>query len=758
MNRITPISELNNSELKAELDRLAISLSCNEARKITELIGRDPTVVELYIFNAEWSEHCSYKSSRRFLRLLPKEAPQVTSTNEDAGIIKLCEINGESWCLVVAHESHNHPSQLLPYEGAATGVGGIVRDVDCMGADTIGVCDSLRFGSITGQNKNQTRWVASGVVEGVGGYGNALGVPNLGGDIYFSKVFDENCLVNVVALGIVKENEIIHSRIPEEARSIPYSIILVGKPTDYSGFGGASFASEILDEERERKGAVQVPDPFLKNVLAMKKANKAVFNLAREKGVTIGMKDLGGGGLCCGTSEIASAGGFGVEIDLSSVPQIEGLPPEVLTCSETQERYILAVPDEIIPDILKIYNEDWELSHIFEGARASVIGKPRPDGMYLLKHNGEVVCNLPVEMVTSGISYSREEKPIVCDYSEPEFEMPDLEEAIYKVISHPNVASKKPIFSSFDCEVQGKTVIRAGAADASLIAPLIDKGSAVGVAVSCDGNPFYGRIDPYWAAVNAVYESVRNVASIGATPACLTDCLNYGNPEKPEAFYQFAEGVRGIAFACKELGLPVVSGNVSLYNESAKGRAIDPSPIIACFGIMEDFTRAITMELKEAGNYLYLIGDRRDELGGSVYYQTLGFVGRNIPEPDLKKSRKNVYKIIDLILEGVILSCHDISDGGMITAIIEMATKGNLGVELMITPNIRLDKFLFSETGGFILEVRPEDSQRIEKELDEAHLIGKIIEKPSLLIESIREIPLKLLKDRYENSLKELLV
>lgn len=758
MNRITPISELNNSELKAELDRLAISLSCNEARKITELIGRDPTVVELYIFNAEWSEHCSYKSSRRFLRLLPKEAPQVTSTNEDAGIIRLCEIDGESWCLVVAHESHNHPSQLLSYEGAATGVGGIVRDVDCMGADTIGVCDSLRFGSITGQNKNQTRWVASGVVEGVGGYGNALGVPNLGGDIYFSKVFDENCLVNVVALGIVKENEIIHSRIPEEARSIPYSIILVGKPTDYSGFGGASFASEILDEERERKGAVQVPDPFLKNVLAMKKANKAVFNLAREKGVTIGMKDLGGGGLCCGTSEIASAGGFGVEIDLSSVPQIEGLPPEVLTCSETQERYILAVPDEIIPDILKIYNEDWELSHIFEGARASVIGKPRPDGMYLLKHNGEVVCNLPVEMVTSGISYSREEKPIVCDYSEPEFEMPDLEEAIYKVISHPNVASKKPIFSSFDCEVQGKTVIRAGAADASLIAPLIDKGSAVGVAVSCDGNPFYGRIDPYWAAVNAVYESVRNVASIGATPACLTDCLNYGNPEKPEAFYQFAEGVRGIAFACKELGLPVVSGNVSLYNESAKGRAIDPSPIIACFGIMEDFTRAITMELKEAGNYLYLIGDRRDELGGSVYYQTLGFVGRNIPEPDLKKSRKNVYKIIDLILEGVILSCHDISDGGMITAIIEMATKGNLGVELMITPNIRLDKFLFSETGGFILEVRPEDSQRIEKELDEAHLIGKIIEKPSLLIESIREIPLKLLKDRYENSLKELLV
>ncbi|MEK9150446.1 MAG: phosphoribosylformylglycinamidine synthase subunit PurL, partial [Candidatus Desantisbacteria bacterium] len=707
---------------------------------------------------------------------------QVVSTNEDAGIIRLCEISGEKWCLVVAHESHNHPSQLLPYEGAATGVGGIVRDVDCMGADVIGVLDSLRFGSITGQNKNQTRWVASGVVEGVGGYGNALGVPNLGGDIYFSDCFDENCLVNVVALGIVKENEIIHSRIPEQARNIPYSIILVGKPTDYSGFGGASFASEVLNEDRERKGAVQVPDPFLKNVLAMKKANKAVFDLAREKGVTIGMKDLGGGGLCCGTSEIASAGGFGVEIDLDAVPQIEGLLPEVITCSETQERYILAVPDKIVPDVLKIYNEDWELSHIFEGAKAVVIGKPRMDGMYLLKHKEAVVCNLPVEIVTSGISYQREEKPIVCDYQEPEFEMPDLEEAILKVISNPNVASKRLIFSSYDMEVQGKTVIRAGAADASLIAPLIDKGSAVGVAVSCDGNPFYGKIDPYWAGVNAVYESYRNVASIGAIPACLTDCLNYGNPEKPEAFYQFAEGVRGIAFACKELGLPIVSGNVSLYNESAKGRAIDPSPIIACFGLMNDFTRAVTMELKGAGNYLYLIGKRKDELGGSVYYQTLGFVGRNVPNPDLAKERKNIQKIIDLISEGVILSCHDISDGGLISAIIEMAIKGGLGAEfmiagemrpdkflfseteanldseLMIPEKMRMDKFLFSETGGFILEVRPEDSQRIEEGLDEAYLIGKVTEEPRLLIESLVEIPLEPLKNRYEGILKELLV
>ncbi|MBU1262260.1 phosphoribosylformylglycinamidine synthase subunit PurL [bacterium] len=751
MERKIPITTLNDEKLKAELSGLNISLSCDEARRIAELIGRDPTIVELYIFNAEWSEHCSYKSSRGFLKLLPKDGPQVVSTDEDAGIIRLCEINKESWCLVVAHESHNHPSQLLPYEGAATGIGGIVRDVDCMGADVIGVCDSLRFGSITGQNKNQTKWIASGVVEGVGGYGNALGVPNLGGDIYFSECFDENCLVNVVALGIVKENEIIHSKIPEEARNIPYSIILVGKPTDYSGFGGASFASEILDDERERKGAVQIPDPFLKNVLAMKKANKAVFNVAREKGVVIGMKDLGGGGIACGTSEIASAGGFGVEIDLSTVPQIEGLLPEVITCSETQERYILAVPDKIVPDILAIYNEDWELSHIFEGARASVIGKPKMDGMYILKHKGEVVCSLPAEMVTSGISYSREEKPIVCDYSEPEFEMPDLKEAIYKVISHPNVASKLPIFSSYDMEVQGKTVIRAGAADASLIAPLIDKGSAVGVAVSCDGNPFYGKIDPFWAGVNAVYESYRNVASIGAVPECITDCLNYGNPEKPEAFYQFAEGVRGIAFACQELGLPVVSGNVSLYNESAKGRAIDPSPIIACFGVMKDFTRAVTMELKSPDNLLYLVGERKDELGGSVYYQTLGFVGRNIPKPDLKKERKTVEKIIDLILKGVILSCHDISDGGMITAIIEMAIKGNLGAELIKQEKMRIDKFLFSETGGFILEVSPENGQRIEEELDEVYLIASVLKEPNLLIESIKEIPLEFLKRMWDS-------
>ncbi len=731
-----------------KLKSLNISLTADEVRRIYKAIGRKPSIVELYIFNAEWSEHCSYKSSKKALKMLPTNAPNVVlGPGEDAGIVRLFD----KYCLVVSHESHNHPSQVLPYEGAATGVGGIVRDINCMGAEVIGVCDSLRFGD--------NEYVIKGVIEGVGGYGNPLGVPNLGGDTYFNPSFNENCLVNVVALGLVSEGDIIHSRIGDYARDIPYSIIIIGKATDSSGFCGASFASEILDTSCERKEAVQVPDPFLKNVLF--KANRDFFSFVKKKNIEIAFKDLGGGGLACGSSEIA--GGFGIEIELSLVPQIEGLKPEVISCSETQERFIMAIPDEIIPDVLKIYNEEWELPKISEGASAAVIGKVLKEPRYILRHKGEIVCDLPISLVVGGILYDREERAIVCEYGEP-IESKSLEsgvwslnkESIFNVISHPNIASKKWIYSSYDTEVQGKVVIRPGEADASLIAPLINKGISCGVATSCDGNPLQGRIDPYWQAVNAVAESMRNIASIGATPVCLTDCLNYGNPENPEVFWQFKEGVRGIADACKSLWLkdypeypiPIVSGNVSLYNESSSGIAIDPSPIIACFGIIEDISKAITMEFKGVGNPLFLTGERKDELGASVYYQTLGFIGKNIPKPDLEKERENIHKIIDLILEGTILSCHDISDGGMITSIIEMSLLGNLGLEIDIKEigKIREDKKLFSETPGFILEVKEGFEEKIKNTLHQAYHIGYITPDKRLVIKGLADIPMDTLK------------
>ncbi|MEW6102678.1 MAG: phosphoribosylformylglycinamidine synthase subunit PurL [bacterium] len=725
----------NDRSLIKKLKSLNISLTIDEVEKIEKAIGRELTIVELYIFNAEWSEHCSYKSSRKALKALPTDAPQVVlGPGSDAGIVRL---HGK-YCLVVSHESHNHPSQVLPYEGAATGVGGIVRDINCMGAEVIGVCDSLRFGD--------NEYIIRGVIEGIGGYGNPLGVPNLGGDTYFSSLFNENCLVNVVALGIVEEENIIHSRIPERAKNIPYSIVIIGKPTDQSGFCGASFASEVLDSTKERKEAVQVPDPFLKNVLF--KANRELFKLVRKRNIGIAFKDLGGGGLACGTSEIG--GNFGIEIELSDVPQVKGLLPEVIAGSETQERFIMAIPDEIIPDVLRIYNETWELPNISEGAKAAVIGRVINEKRYILKHNETIVCDLPIDFLTCGISYKRKEKPIKCKYNEPDFKMSDLKETILNVISHPNIKSKKWIYQTYDTEVQGHTVIRPGEADASLIAPLIDKGISVGVATSCDGNPFYGIIDPYFQAINAVAEAMRNVASIGATPVCITDCLNYGNPEKPDAFWQFKEAVRGIADACKAFSIPVVSGNVSFYNESSSGISIPPSPIIACFGIIDDIGKARTMEFKEAGNPLFLIGERKDELGGSVYYQTLGFIGRNIPKPDLKKERENVHKIIDLILDGTILSCHDISDGGMITSIIEMSLLSNLGAEISLEGigDIREDKRLFSETPGFILEVKKGFENKIKDTLHEAYHIGYVI-SDKIIIKGLTEIPMDALQKMW---------
>lgn len=697
------------------LKQLNISLSDEEIKRICKGIKREPSIVELYVFNAEWSEHCSYKSSKNVLKILPTySADVILGPGEDAGIIRIFD----KYCLVVSHESHNHPSQVLPYEGSATGVGGIVRDINCMGADVIGICDSLRFGD--------NEYIINGVIEGIGGYGNPLGIPNLGGDTYFNPSFNENCLVNVVGLGIVEEDDIIHSKVPHLAKNIPYSIIIIGKATDASGFCGASFASETLDLEMERKEAVQVPDPFLKNVIF--KANKALFKLIKEKDVKIAFKDLGGGGIACAASEIA--GGFGVEIELSKVPQVEGLSPSVIACSETQERFIMACPEEIVDDVLRLYNETWELGKMSELAGAAVIGKVLHKPSYILKYNGEVVCNLPISFLVGGISIDRKEKPIVCKYKEPVFNLPDLKGAILNVLSERNVKSKRWIYSSYDTEVLGKTVIRPGEADASLIAPLIDKDIPIGIAISCDGNPFYGRIDPYWQAINAVLEGARNVASIGATPICITDCLNYGSPENGEIFWQFKEGVRGIADACNALNLPVISGNVSFYNESSSGVSIDPSPIIACFGKIGDISKAITMEFKEAYNPLFLIGERKDECGGSVYYQTLGFMGKNIPKPDLEKEKEYINKIIELINDGVILSCHDISDGGMITTIFEMAELGGLGFEIDIRGigNIREDKLLFSESPGFILEVKKGFEEKI-KGLKGAYHIGYIIPK-----------------------------
>ena len=735
--RTLPILTRDDASLARDLTAAGITLTLDEARKVAALLGRDPTVVEAHIFNTMWSEHCSYKSSRKTLKEhLPSDASNVVlGPGEDAGIVRLCQAGGTSWCVVLAHESHNHPSQIVPNEGAATGIGGIVRDVYCMGADVVGVLDPLRFGDPTGPNAERTREIVHGVVEGIWQYGNALGVPNLGGDVYFDRSFDENCLVNVVAVGVVEEDAVVRSRVPLEARGEAYDVVLVGKPTDPSGFGGATFASRILDEGRALgdKYAVQVPDPFLKRMLTV--ATTEVLALARARGAAIGFKDLGAGGIACATSELGAAAGLGMRVDLSRVPVAEkGMAPEVIACSETQERYCLVVPRWLSADILRVYNQRFELPELCHGACAAVIGEVIPEPRYVLVHERAVVCDASTEEITTGISYDREARRRV--RANVEREVPpdlDIAAALLRVLGSPNVASREHVYRHYESEVKGNTLVRPGEADACVIAPV--PGSDVGVAVAVAGNPFVGGVDAYEAGATAVAEAVRNVAATGGVPLAITDCLNFGNPEVPEVFHDFVEVVRGIGVAARGIGLkdsgeplPVISGNVSFYNQSSTGSAVLPSPVVCCVGRLDDCARHMTIGMKGAGNALYLVGERTGELGASEFARTvLECTGRSVPRVDPADERAMVAAVTDLAAAGLALSCHDISDGGIGVTVAEMllaaAPDRRVGARIDLgaaRPGIRAGEpvkgplgapeaasILFCESGGYVLEVDP---------------------------------------------------
>jgi phosphoribosylformylglycinamidine synthase II len=743
------IMGMSDAQIQDFLRKNALALKVDEARKIVDLIGRNPTLTEIHIFNIQWSEHSSYKSSRAVLKMLPTQAPNVIlGPVEDSGIVELGKINNEKYGIVVSMESHNHPSQVVPYEGAATGIGGILRDVLCMGAKIIATADPLRFGNPNGINKNRTKYIANEVINGIAGYGNAVGIPNLAGDVYFNESFDDNCLVNVVCLGIAKEKDIIHSYAPKNAAG--YDIIIVGKPTDNSGFGGAAFASLVLDEKEEEynKGAVQVPDPFLKNVLI--RATYEVFKAAKKQNVKLGFKDMGAGGIMCATSELCSDADFGAEINLDKIHvSMKNLPAYIIFCSETQERFTWICPKSFTKTLLRIYNDDFALSTIAENARAVVIGKVTKNQDYKIRHKGRIVCNVPIKAVTRGIQYQRDFKKPAGDFNEPMLDEPkDYNEAALKVLNNPNVASKEKCYKHYDRNVIGNAVIEPGQADAGLIRAV--PGSKYGIALSVDSNPRYARIDPYSGAVNAVAESMRNIAAIGAVPAALTDCLNYGNPEKPEQFYEFVEGVRGIKEAAENLYLrntknpvPIISGNVSFYNESSKGSSIDPSAVIACIGVINNYEKSIAMDIKKENTNLFLAGHRKDELGGSVYYEINSQLGKNVPEIGFQQQRNMIYAVIDSIENKLLLSCHDISDGGLFTTIAEMILGGNAdgrtGAEININfSSLRADKILFSETPGFVFEVESKNISKVKSIFKKYNLdiynLGKTTKNDSLKI------------------------
>ncbi len=697
-----------------------MGLSARDLEDIRALLKRDPTPVEYHVFEAMWSEHCSYKSSRPTLKqYLPVTGSNVRlGIGEDAGIVDLAVHNGVQYCVAVSHESHNHPSQILPVEGAATGVGGVVRDVYCMGADVFGVLDSLHFGIPEKGVDVPVEDIAEEVVQGVSDYGNALGVPVLGGETLYHPSYTENCLVNVAAVGILTADDIIRSRVPKRALDEPYDIILVGKSTDQTGFGGASFSSVTLDQDNEAQniGAVQVHDPFLKRVLV--EAIKKLQVLVRDKGAEIGFKDLGAGGIACVTSELAAAGGFGVTIDLSAVnTAMDRLAPEIIACSETQERFCLAVPKWLSPDILKLFNEEFELPKLYHKAGAVVIGQVEKEPVYRVMSEGRIVCELPVSVITTDVRASRESDPCVFETDASAFAFPRVSSAEVmgicgRVLADRNVCSKRYVYRFYDNAVRGDTVVYPGEADAVVVTPI--EGSPVGVAVSMDSN-LYGFHNPYVSGAAAVCEAVRNITAVGAVPLALTDCLNYGNPEKPSVFFDFQEGVRGIGEAAKALGeiegeaLPIISGNVSFYNESKNGSAIIPSPVLLAVGKLADARLACTMQIKHMDSYLFLIGNPRPEFGGTLVQQYISSLNPVAPMPRFAEEKQQNTWVRSWISGRLVSACHDISVGGLWVTLCEMVLGerglAKAGVDLRVPADMDLLTTLFSENGGYVVEV-----------------------------------------------------
>ena len=768
---IIDFSELSHDAIKKKLVELNIPLTVDEALKIqNEMLGRAPSIAELVLFSIQGSEHCSYKSSRTHLKQFTTEGPDVVlGAKEDAGVVSITKDKlGNRWCVVMSHESHNHPSQIVPYEGAATGVGGNVRDVMCMGAEVIGCTDSFRFGDI---KKSKTKWIHDGVVSGIAGYSNPLGIPNIGGDLYYHKNYNENCLVTLVTLGIVREDHIIHSYAPKNAAG--YDLILVGKPTDNSGFGGASFASLELEEEKkeQNKGAVQEPNAYLERHLL--KSTYSLFKYFQDNNLInkVGFKDLGAGGVACASVELAETSGYGAEIWMEKIHiGMPGLHPSVYLCSETQERFMWVCPKEISPTILKHYNDSFDFPRVSQGAMASIVGKIRDDGQYIVHNGPEEIVNAQASQVTKGFLYDRPYEMREEDFSEPDLPEPfDYDKILLDILSHENMASREPIYEKYDKQVQGRVYRETGEADSGILAPFNSESypkeiRKTGIALSTDHNPRHGILSPYWCGVNAVVESMRNVAAVGATPHAITDCLCFGNPEKPHQMWEFVESTRGIADACNAITLknhpdkstPIIAGNVSFYNESING-PIPASPIVSCLGKLDDITKSVPMCFQKTDSIILMIGERKNELGGSTYYSLYNEIGANIPKPSLEQTKKEIFGVTDLADKRLTRSCHDISDGGLVAAIAEMTFKNNIGCSVSIKSSMSPEKVFFSETGGFILEISPNNIKDVKSKLEiygvNAFEIGTTGGE-NISINELINLPVSIAKNAWENGLR----
>ena len=658
-----------------------VALTKSEYKVIEELLGRAPNEVELGMIGVLWSEHCSYKTSKPFLRRLPSSGSRVIQgPGENAGVVDV----GEGWAVVFKIESHNHPSAIEPYQGAATGVGGILRDVAAMGARPVAILDSLRFGPLPA-----SRHLFEGVVSGVGGSGNCVGVPTVGGEVYFEDCYAENPLVNAMCVGIVRADRLQRAR----AEGPGNLLLLVGADTGRDGIHGASFASLELDESSEqRRPAVQVGNPFLEKCLI-----EALQELADHPAV-VGIQDLGAAGLTSAVAEAASRGNAGALIDVDRVPRREtGMSPYEVMLSESQERMLVVVERGRQSEILPVF-EKWDL-HV------AVIGEVTGDGHLTVEAGGSVAARIPVEVLTekaptrtlSGRAPDHSDRRL--DLDSLPAEPADISASLLKLLGHPNLTSRRSVFQRYDQQVGNATLILPGG-DAAMVRI---NGTSIGIAMTTDCNSRYCELDPYLGAQIAVAEAARNIVATGARPVAISDCLNFGNPEKPEIYWQLEETTSGLANACRALDLPIVSGNVSLYNDT-DGRSIFPTPVIGMIGVIEDYARRLVAGFSVDGDFVLQVGVPGNDLGGSRYLEIEHslFAGRP-PEVDLLGERAAHEFMLAAAAGGHLRSAHDVSEGGMLVALAESCLLGGRGVicpPLRPPPELRTDALYFGETQG----------------------------------------------------------
>ena len=675
-----------------------------EYQRILELLGRVPTLTELGIFSALWSEHCSYKHSRPVLRTFPTSGPQVVQgPGENAGVLRL----PDGWAVAFKIESHNHPSAVEPYQGAATGVGGILRDVFTMGARPVALLNSLRFGPL---DHPRNRYLFAGVVRGVGDYGNCVGVPTLGGEVGFAPGYTGNPLVNAMCVGLLRESDLIRAA----AEGVGNILLAVGARTGRDGIHGASFASEELSEKSEaRRPQVQVGDPFTEKLLL-----EASLELITSR-LIVAIQDMGAAGLTSSSAEMAARGGVGVEIDTGLVPTREaGMTPYEILLSESQERMLVVATPERVADVQRICAK-WELS-------ATPIGRVTDDGIYRVKHHGLTVAAIPGQRLVEDCPVyhpeARESEEARARRAARPHLPPkaDLHHALELLLDSPNIASKRWVFEQYDSTVQASTVLGPGGDAGVLRVP----GTDFGLAVTVDCNARLVALDPYEGGKAAVAEAARNIACTGARPLGITDCLNFGNPEKPEVFFQFREACRGIADACRAFDTPVTGGNVSFYNESPTG-AVDPTPTIGMVGLLERVERRVPSHFAAGGDDVFILGATRGELGGSAYWvEVREFVGGHVPPVDLEAERRLQDLLVVAAGRGLLRSAHDAAEGGLLVALAESAIGGpyavsGVGARLDLeghAPGVDPEALLYGEDAGrVILSADPAHREALEE-------------------------------------------